>query len=186
MEEMRAVLYTIGHSSHPLDHFLDLLQQHQIELLVDVRSYPKTQYVPHFNAEALRKSLVERGMNYLSMGRELGGRPIGREFYDENGYVLYNRLSEAPFFLSGINTLRALSKKYRVAIMCAEEDPNQCHRRLLISRILARDGVDIEHIRGGGNLESESLLSRQDQSKQVLLTRGDVVQRLWRSPRPIR
>ncbi len=184
MEEGGKVLYTIGHSNHPLDHFLDLLQQHGIEVVVDVRSYPRTRYVPHFNLESLQKGLEKRGVCYVMMGTELGGRPGRKEYYDENGYVLYDRLSETPLFLAGIRALRALIPKHIVALMCTEEDPNQCHRRLLISRVLARDGLDIEHIRGGGNLDSEVLLSRQEQM-QVSLSQGDVVYKTWRSPRPI-
>jgi uncharacterized protein (DUF488 family) len=185
MNESGKVLYTIGHSNHPLEHFLDLLQQYQIELLVDVRSYPSARYVPHFNAENLRKSLEKRGVSYVTMGYELGGRPNAQEFYDENGYVRYDKLSQAPFFLGGMNALRLLIQKYRVSIMCTEEDPNQCHRRLLISRILARDGFDIEHIRGGGNLDPETLLSEQDPIQEIVLSR-DGISNSWRSPRPIR
>jgi uncharacterized protein (DUF488 family) len=184
MEESRRVLYTIGHSSHPLSHFLNLLQQHQIEILVDVRSYPNTKHVPHFNADVLRKSLAERGMRYVYLGSELGGRPNGREFYDENGYVRYDRLSEAPFFLAGIRALRTLIETHQVAIMCTEEDPNRCHRRLLISRVLARDGLGIEHIRGGGDLEAETLFPKHEHT-QLLLSHGNVVYGLWRSPKPI-
>lgn len=185
MHERRTELYTIGHSNHPLDHFLDLLRQHQIELLIDVRSYPKTRIVPHFNSETLRDSLTKVGIRYVPMGNELGGRPNGREFYDENGYVLYDKLSRAPFFLNGLGVLRTFLQKYRVAIMCSEENPNQCHRRLLICRVLAGDNLDIEHIRGGGNLTPENLLLEVERREQLLVS-GDVILGTWRSPKSIR
>ena len=145
-------LFTVGHSNHALDVFLTLLKKHEIQVLADVRSSPYSRYVKHFDREELEQALKDAGVKYLYLGRELGGRPDGAEFYDSEGYVLYHRLAEAPLFLEGVGRLEAGIRKYRVAIMCSEENPAVCHRHLLVGRVLTRRGVAIEHIRGDGAL----------------------------------
>jgi uncharacterized protein (DUF488 family) len=149
-------LYTVGHSNHALEDFVRLLQSHAVQVLVDVRSSPHSRYVPHFNRESLHAALREAGMRYLFLGKELGGRPEGDDFYDEDGFVLYSRVAESPLFLAGIDRLEAGIRRYRVAIMCSEEDPAVCHRHLLVGRVMAERGAEITHIRGDGSLQTDS------------------------------
>ena len=151
--------FTIGHSNHPLATFLELLNRHRIEAVADVRSAPVSRYVPHFERAALRKSLSDARIRYLFLGRELGGRPRGSEFYDGDGRVLYGRVAASPSFSAGLQRLETAIQASRVAIMCGEEDPTGCHRRLLIGRVLAGRGVVLEHIRGDGRLDSEQDLA---------------------------
>src|SRR5437773_2085700 len=92
-------LYTVGHSNHAMDAFIALLKQHEIQVLADVRSSPYSAYVTHFAREELEHALRQAGIKYLFLGKELGGRPDGSEFYDPEGYVLYWRLAESPVFL---------------------------------------------------------------------------------------
>jgi uncharacterized protein (DUF488 family) len=125
-------------------------------LLADVRSSPYSAYVTHFGREELEQALIKGGFKYLYLGKELGGRPDGSEFYDAEGYVLYWRLAESPLFLAGIDRLEQGVNKYRVAIMCSEENPAVCHRQLLVSRVIARRGVTVTHIRGDGALEPDA------------------------------
>jgi len=148
-------IYTIGHSNHSLDIFLGLLERHAIQVLMDIRSQPFSRYVTHFNYPEIEGAIERRGIQYRYMGQELGGRPQGDSFYDADGYVLYNRVAEAAFFRKGIARLEEDGTMYRVAIMCSEEDPTNCHRRLLIGRVLAGDGVPFQHIRGDGRLQTE-------------------------------
>src|SRR5829696_9023919 len=118
----RAIL-TIGHSNYSLEAFIELLRAHRIEVLVDVRSQPYSKYTPHFESRALKESLPAAGIKYLFMGKELGGRPDGDEFYDSEGFVLYSRLAESPLFLEGISRLESgMEQGLRVAIMCSEEN----------------------------------------------------------------
>ena len=149
-------LFTVGHSNHSMDDFIALLKQHQIEVLADVRSSPYSAYVTHFAREELEFALKHAGIKYLFLGKELGGRPDGSDFYDPEGYVLYWRLAESPVFLDGIQRLDLGLRRYRVAIMCSEENPAVCHRQLLIGRVIARRGVAISHIRGDGELQPDS------------------------------
>lgn len=156
-------IFSIGHSNQSIEAFLALLRQHQIEVLVDVRSSPYSKYVPQFNSTALAVAVRQVGIKYMSMGKELGGRPDGDEFYDMDGHVLYNRVAEASFFLDGIDRLKKGGKTYRVAIMCSEEDPTTCHRHLLIGRVLTGQGVDLLHIRGNGHIQTEEDLSPREE-----------------------
>lgn len=159
-------LFSIGHSNHPLQTFLDLLKLHQIQVLVDARSYPYSKYASHFDTQALKTAVSDAGIKYLFLGRELGGRPEGTEFYDAEGHVLYSRVAESPLFLEGIRRLESGIKKYRIAILCSEEDPSSCHRHLLIGRVLSSRGIVIDHIRGDGRVQTESELRKEEASRR--------------------
>lgn len=148
-------LYSIGHSNHEIESFIDLLKLHRIEVLADVRTQPFSQYLPHFNRENLRATVLSAGLQYVFLGDTLGGRPEGDEFYDSQGHVLYYRVAESERFKTGIERLLSGVEKYRVAIMCSEEDPAVCHRFLLVTRVLDERGVHIKHIRGDGELQLE-------------------------------
>ena len=91
-------LYSIGHSNHPLETFLQLLKAHAIEVLADVRSQPHSRYAPQFNQEALRRAVTQAGLRYPYLGKELGGRPAQQEFYDATGHVLYAKVAQSEAF----------------------------------------------------------------------------------------
>lgn len=114
-------LFTIGHSNHTDAHFVDLLRQHEIDVLVDVRTQPYSQYSPQFNREALQREVVAAGRQYLFLGEELGGRPPETDCYDDEGHVLYSTLARIPRFLGGIERVEKGIQKCRVALMCSEE-----------------------------------------------------------------
>src|SRR5579884_224215 len=99
-------LFSIGHSNHPIDAFLGLLDAHRIGVVADVRSSPFSKFVPQYNANSLKAALDARGTRYVSLGKELGGRPEGEEFYDAEGHVLYSRVARADFFKEGIARLQ--------------------------------------------------------------------------------
>ena len=154
MTATNSVLYTIGHSNHDQDYFCELLQQHGIGVLADVRSSPYSRYTSQFNSEELKAALAAKGIGYVFLGDNLGGRPTDPEHYDEQGHALYYRMAVSELFLQGIDRLAGGMRKYRVAIMCSEEDPTVCHRFLLVSRVMAERGAEIRHIRGDGSLAS--------------------------------
>src|SRR5262245_39427046 len=107
-------IYSIGHSNHPIEKFLRLLEQHRIELLVDVRSVPASRFAPQFGHARLRTAVVEAGRDYVFLGKELGGRPEGTEYYDEDGHVLYGRRAGAPDFVAGLERIAALAAGRRL------------------------------------------------------------------------
>ena len=161
------VLWTIGHSNHPLDTFLDLLRRHEVEVLVDVRSSPYSGYCPHFNLEQLRPAVKAAAMQYLYLGDSIGGRAEGAEFYDDDGRVLYDKVAATTAFQQGIERLINGLRAYRVAILCGEEDPANCHRRLLIGRVLGERGVRVMHIRGDGRVQSETELAAEEKFQKT-------------------
>jgi len=183
-----STVWTVGHSNHPLEVFLDLLVKHRIEVLVDVRSAPYSSYASQFNREALPEPLAGRSVKYLFMGDCLGGRAESDEFYDEEGYVRYDRLAERAEFQQGIGRLLDGLSRFRVALMCGEEDPTGCHRRLLIGRVLARHGVQVIHIRGDGHTQTEPELAAEEEFRK---TRGQLTlfdlegEQPWRSSRSV-
>src|SRR3982750_1940520 len=109
-------LLTVGHRSHPLEHFVALLREHAVDVLIDVRSSPYSRFAPQYNREALKAALDREGFKYGFLGRELGGGPGGEEFYDDEGHVLYGRVAASPLFAAGLERLERGLDDYRVAI----------------------------------------------------------------------
>lgn len=169
--EAGMTIWTVGHSNHPLERFLDLLGQHEIGVLVDVRSRPYSGFASHFDREAIQGPLQTAAVKYLFLGDLLGGRAEGRQFYDEAGHVLYDRVAESPGFQQGIRRLLDGLGTYRVALMCGEEDPADCHRRRLIGRVLGRHGVCVMHIRGDRRVQSEEEVAAEEKFRK---TRGQM------------
>ena len=148
---------------------MELLRGHEIALLVDVRSHPVSKWAPQFGRAARARMLARHGIGYEFLGRQLGGRPEGTEFYGPDGAVDYGRRAEAPDFKAGIERLVDLAVERKTAILCAEEDPGRCHRRLLVTPALRQKRVTVGHIRGGGRLEAED--PEADRSPQLPLFR---------------
>lgn len=150
-------IYTIGHSLHPAEHFVELLAAHAIVRLVDVRSHPASKRAPQFGKAALMAALAARRIEYTYLGRELGGRPQGAEHYRPDGSLDPERRSKADDFQAGIRQLLALARASRTVILCAEENPVSCHRKGLIAPALRRAEVEVLHIRGDGRLEPDEI-----------------------------
>lgn len=180
-------LYSVGHSNVTLEDLLSLLQRHDIEVVADVRTSPRSRYVPHFDAESLQEALSHRTIRYVPLGEQLGGRPDGDEFYDEQDHVLYGQLARSKLFQAGIDRVIKGSKNYRIALLCSEEDPSKCHRHLLIGRVLRERGITVLHIRGDGRIQSEDDLDspETDTSPQVALFEINPEERQWRSIRSV-
>ena len=147
------MIYTIGHSNHAFGHFLGLLQRHGIELLADVRSTPYSRFNPQFRREPLAAALADSGIEYVFLGEELGARSKDRSCY-EQGRVSYRKLAMSELFRRGIDRLLAAAADHRVAIMCAEKDPLDCHRTILVARELVERGISVAHILSSGEIES--------------------------------
>jgi uncharacterized protein (DUF488 family) len=148
---MRIRILTIGHSRHPLERFIGLLEDAGATSGADVRSAPMSRFSPHFNRRALAASLEERDIAYLFLGKELGGRPDNSEMYT-GGVADYEKMAASPEFRSGIDRLIAETERARVAVMCSEVDPLDCHRCLLVARAVAGRDIDICHILASGEI----------------------------------
>lgn len=168
--------------------FLELLTRHSIEVVVDTRSAPYSKFATQFNRAELQTALRKAGWKYLFLGRELGGRPDRAEFYDDEGHVRYDRVAASAPFQEGIERLERGISQFRVALLCSEEDPSGCHRRLLVGRVLERRGILVEHIRGDGRLMPEEALAANEKLDitQVQVSMFDAPKEApWRSQRPI-
>jgi uncharacterized protein (DUF488 family) len=177
------VIYTIGHSNHPLERFLALLREHGIKVVADVRSTPASRFNPHFNRKALAKSLGDAGIAYEFLGAELGARTQDPECY-ENGRVSYRRLAATDTFRRGLERLVSIGREQPVAMMCAEYDPLDCHRTILVGHELARRGERIAHILRDGALETGAeadarLVERLKPSQDDLFAGQDLVERAY-------
>lgn len=153
MSEQRYPVLTIGHSTHSLDVFVKLLCQHAVTALADVRSTPYSRANPQFNRETLEGHLKAQGIKYVFLGPELGARSNDLTCY-EHGRVQYARLARTDLFRSGIDRVIRGANEYHIALMCAEKEPLDCHRTLLVARALADLGVVVQHILSDGRLES--------------------------------
>lgn len=150
---MTGTIYTVGHSNHPLERFIALLKQHGINALCDVRSDPYSRVSPQFNRDALKVALWKNGVTYIFLGKELGARSEDPSCYVQ-GKVQYNCLAQSALFRKGIDSLLERMQGCRLAIMCAEKDPLNCHRTILVARHLDSIGIAIEHILPDGSLET--------------------------------
>jgi uncharacterized protein (DUF488 family) len=148
-------LFTIGHSNLELEQFLSVLAEYGVQMVCDVRSRPASFRFPQFSRDAFEVSLRDAGYKYEFLGESLGGRPDDPRVYQTNGIVDYFRRRKARDFVVGVDRLVELSRTQRIVLMCAEEDPLQCHRFLMICPELLERGVTPIHIRREGVLESQ-------------------------------
>ena len=153
------ILLTIGHSNHALPQFLALLNQHGIGAIADVRSHP-TSRLPHFDGATLATALRGAGIEYVFLGQELGARRSEPECY-EDGRVVYERIAGLPAFQHGLRRVRAALGERRVCLLCAEKEPLDCHRTILVCRYLRGPSVQIQHILADGTLEDHALTERR-------------------------
>jgi uncharacterized protein (DUF488 family) len=150
------VIFTIGHSTHPQDRFIDLLRVNGITALCDVRSKPFSSRNSQFNREALEEALPLSGIQYRFLGKELGARSDNPQCY-VNGKIQYDLLANTEQFRYGLKrVLVGIRQVFRIALMCAEKEPLECHRSILVARHLDLMGIEVNHIHRSGQLESHS------------------------------
>lgn len=160
-------VYTIGHSTHPIESFIHLLRRHGITALGDVRSAPYSRMNPQFNREPLEQVLKEAGISYVFLGEELGARSKDPSCY-RYGKVDYELLARTKLFQLGLERVRNGARTHRIALMCAEKDPLNCHRTILVARNLVEQGVSVSHILSNGSVEShDQSLSRLMQMLRI-------------------
>jgi uncharacterized protein (DUF488 family) len=153
MSDAAGQVFTVGHSTHGWEAFVSLLRQHGVEAVADVRSSPFSRFNPQYNRDVLEAALKATGIRYVFLGRELGARSEDPSCYVD-GQVQYGRLAQTALFQGGLERVLRGAAKYRVALMCAEKEPLECHRTLLVAKELAARGVEVQHIHADGRLES--------------------------------
>ncbi len=148
-------IFTIGYSHHAMEDFLALLAKHRVTALADVRSAPYSRFSAHFNRDVIPAALKSNGIRYVYLGRELGGRPDDPACYVD-GRTCYEKVAQTRIFRDGIARVVKGAAQYRTALMCAEKEPLDCHRTLLVARALTAEGVDVIHILATGELEPQA------------------------------
>jgi uncharacterized protein (DUF488 family) len=154
------MLYTIGHSTHTIERFIELLHEQGISAVADVRSSPYSKYNPQFNREPFQAVLQNADITYVFLGKELGARIEDPSCY-VNGQVQFSRVAATGLFQKGIERLRQGMENYRVSLLCAEKDPIMCHRMILICRHLRVGSFKIQHILETGELENNEAAERR-------------------------
>lgn len=155
-------ILTIGHSTLPIEKFLELLASAQVTAIADVRSSPWSRFNPQFNRDELKQTLEANGITYRFYGRQLGGRPRHPSLF-HGGTADYEAMAQTAEFADGLKMVIDGAKKHRLALMCSEHDPLDCHRCLLVGRALAEHGASVGHILSSGETKS------QDQIEETLL-----------------
>lgn len=168
-------LYSIGYgSSRSVEDIIDLLRDHDIHVLVDVRSRPFSRYRPAFSKDALAQSMRDAGIRYLFMGDQLGGMPDDPTCQTD-GKPDYRLIATRDWFLEGLDRLReGMQRGYRMALMCAEVDPERCHRTRLVGEALKQRDIELSHIdRSGAIISQTDAMARLHRGQGMLFSQRD-------------
>lgn len=176
MSGKSGAILTIGHSNHPLATFLGLLERGRVTALADVRSAPYSRFNPQFNREALAAALKGYGIRYVYLGRELGGRSDDPACY-EGGRIRYDRVARTDRFREGLARVMRGAAEHRIALMCAEKEPLDCHRTLLVARALEERGVEVVHVLADGGVEPQAAAMERLLVQSGLSPEGDLLRR---------
>jgi uncharacterized protein (DUF488 family) len=155
-------IYTVGHSTHPLDYFLALLEEYAVNCLIDVRSVAASAHNPQYNKEPFSNYLKNNGVTYMHFPEEFGARHTDPDLLGENGKVDFEKVRRSWNFKNGVERLwLGLDKGFVIALMCSESDPFDCHRFSMISVALQKDGFQVQHILKDKTLMSHEVLEQQ-------------------------
>src|ERR1700722_12385967 len=148
-------VFTIGHSNIPVDRFIAILRNAEVNAVAAVRSVPSSRWFPWFSAKPLAEKLVGAGITYAMRGDALGGRPRDISLF-RDGAIDYEAMAVQLEFVASLDQLIREAARSRICLMCAERDPLDCHRFLLIARRLAERGLAVGHILHDGAIESHA------------------------------
>jgi uncharacterized protein (DUF488 family) len=154
-DDLAIPIYTIGYGDRVIEEFITLLQRYGVQYLIDVRSAPYSRFRPEFSRQPLEAAMHDAGVRYLFFGQTLGGRPSDEQCYTD-GKVDYEKVKSKEFYQEGVLRLeRAYRQRQRVALMCSEGRPEQCHRCKLIGVSLDALSIPVAHIDERGNLKTQ-------------------------------
>ncbi len=159
---MTKIIYTIGHSTHDINHFLELIKNFNINCIIDVRSVPASSYTPQYNKEPLSNFLKDNGITYMHFPAEFGAKHVEPELLDKEGNVNFEKVRKSNKFQNGVKRiLQGINKGYAIALMCSESDPFNCHRFSMISVALEKEGFNVQHILKDKTIMTNAQLERQ-------------------------
>ena len=161
---MEKVLLSIGHSKHAVGFFITLLQNHDVNYILDVRSTPYSKFASEYNRENIKTILENNGIAYMFMGNYFGARPSDASLYLPNGYLDFEKTANSLNFKKAfINVMKGVEQGYRIAFMCTEKDPVECHRAILVTNAFYKAGYSIEHI-----MPDNTIQTQQDINERLL------------------
>ncbi|MGB4774809.1 MAG: DUF488 domain-containing protein [Daejeonella sp.] len=160
--ENKPIIYTVGHSTHQIDYFLELLRDYGITCLIDVRSVAASSYNPQFNKESLTNFLKRNGIQYLHFAEEFGARHNDPDLLDNEGKVDFEKVRKSWTFKNGVERIwQGIDKGFTISLMCSESEPFDCHRFSMVSIALDKDGFNVNHIMKDKTLKSNADLENQ-------------------------
>lgn len=152
-------IYTVGHSTHEINYFVELLMHFNINCLIDVRSVAASKYNPQFNKDFLSNFLKKKGIVYLHFAKEFGARHTNPALLDEDGKVDFDKVRASFEFKNGVSRLlNGIEKGFTITLMCSESEPIECHRFSMISVALEKEGFEVFHILKDKTLKSNANL----------------------------
>lgn len=155
-------LYTIGHSQHSINYFASLLKKYNIDYLLDVRSTPYSKYAEQYNKENISRYMNFSEIKYSFMGKYFGARPQDKALYNSEGYLDFEKVRESTFFNRGVkNVILGLNQGHKIALMCTEKEPIDCHRAILVARAFELQGINAKHILADGSVMTQQQLNEQ-------------------------
>lgn len=159
---MNRILYTIGHSQHEAEYFIDMLRKYDINYVLDVRSTPYSQFAENYNRENIRAILKMAGIEYSFMGNYFGARPEDRTLYSKDGYLDFEKARKSVKFQSAVNNvIKGIQAGNNIVLMCTEKDPIECHRAIMVARTFFERNVDVQHILADSSLQSHDFLNQR-------------------------
>ncbi|MFM7856524.1 MAG: DUF488 family protein [Flammeovirgaceae bacterium] len=160
----KPIIYTIGHSTHQLDYFFELLKEYSVNCLIDVRSVAASNYNPQYNKESLSDFSKANKVTYLHFAEEFGARHKDPDLLDDEGRVDFEKVQKSWNFKRGVERLwQGVEKGFIIALMCSESEPMDCHRFSMVSIALEKDGFEVRHI-----LKDKTLKLNSDLENQLL------------------
>lgn len=160
--ENKPIIYTVGHSTHQLDYFLELLKEYGVTCLIDVRSVAASSYNPQYNQEPLKNFLKRNGIQYLHFAEEFGARHTDPDLLDDEGKVDFTKVRKSWAFKNGVERIwQGLDKGFTISLMCSESEPLDCHRFSMVSIALDKDGFDVKHIMKDKSIKTNAELEKQ-------------------------
>jgi len=161
---MVTTLYTIGYAGFSITDFINTLKEHDVSAVIDVRSQPYSQRFADYNKDILQGTLKNHSMRYKNYSLEFGARQDDHKYYTNTGYLDFDLFSKSPAFMNGMSKLTtAMEGSYTFALMCAEKDPFNCHRSILVARAFHNAGYNVIHLLPNGRT-----LTQNDIEKRLL------------------
>lgn len=155
-------LFTIGHSQYTPEYFMKLLEKHGVNYILDVRSTPYSRYAEQFNRESIHAFLEKNGVRYSYMGKYFGARPTELSLYSPAGYLDFEKVAQSERFNIGVeNVILGLERGNKIALMCTEKDPIDCHRAIMVARAFDIKGIEVNHILPDGNIQTQKELDNR-------------------------